>query len=80
MNPAEGPAARGKSFVWIREGNFVKPIEVKLGATDGTRTEITGGEVAEKTELVVGEVRESSAVGTVNPFAPKVYGGGKKES
>lgn len=80
VNPAEGPAARGKSFVWVREGNLVKPVEVTIGATDGTKTEITGGGISDKQELIVGEVRESSSVGTVNPFAPKVYGGGKKES
>lgn len=80
VNPAEGAAARGKSFVWVQDGAFVRPLEVKLGATDGTRTEISGGDVMEKMELVIGEIRaESSTSGSVNPFAPKVYGSGKKE-
>ena len=51
------------------------PIDVQLGATDGIFTEVSGSEVREGMEVVVGEDRpkEGREEGaTTNPFAPKI--------
>jgi hypothetical protein len=42
-------------------------------------TEIVGGDVQEGTAAVVGESRASGGGDTSNPFAPKMFGGGKKQ-
>jgi hypothetical protein len=49
----------------------VRPIEVQVGATDGSFTEVSGGEVKEGMEVVLGEIRtEQVAEVTKNPFGP----------
>src|SRR5205823_4977210 len=36
-----GPATKeGRGVVWVRDGNFVRPVRVHTGLTDGTVTEI----------------------------------------
>ena len=47
-------------LVWVREGDSVRPISVEIGATDGTKTEILGGDLQEGTEVVIGEVFATS--------------------
>jgi HlyD family secretion protein len=66
--------------LWIQDGDFLRPIEVQIGATDGTQTEVSGSELSEGMEVVVGEIRKENASGgdTTNPFAPKLFGGQKK--
>ncbi len=77
MRSAMEKSAKGKNFVWVRQDDFVRPIEVKIGATNGTLTEIIGGEPAEGADVVIGELQHSESPGeTVNPFTPKVFGGG----
>jgi HlyD family secretion protein len=65
--------------IWVKDGNFVRPVEVRIGATDGSLTEVSGGDVKDDLEIVVGE--ESAAAqssDTTNPFAPKLFKGGAK--
>ena len=52
---AEAVAKKGR--VWIPDGEFVRPLEVQTGITDGTVTELTGGEVKEHMGVVVGNPR-----------------------
>jgi hypothetical protein len=58
----------------------VRPFEVEIGASDGTETAITGAELKEDLEVVVGEVLAADAGGgdTTNPFAPKLFKGSKR--
>ncbi len=62
--------------LWVKEpdGQHVRPIEVQVGMTDGTRTEVSGPDVNEGTEVVVGEAAAGQPSGeTDNPFAPKPF-------
>jgi HlyD family secretion protein len=52
---AEAAAKKGR--VWIPDGQFVRPLEVQTGITDGTVTELTGGAVEEHMGVVVGNPR-----------------------
>jgi HlyD family secretion protein len=68
----------GKGTVWVQEGNKVRPVAVTLGLTDGTFTEITGGELPADAKVVVGESRGSTAPTEAgNPFATKIGGKAK---
>lgn len=67
--------------VWVRQGNFVYPLEVQVGLTDRAETEIVAGDVTEGMELVVGENLAGAppSVGN-NPFAPPRFRGTKKNT
>jgi HlyD family secretion protein len=74
--PGRGATTREggeRSMIWVRAGEFVKPIRVMAGVTDGAFTEVSGEGLSEGMEIVVGEVAESSAAAPTssNPFAPQ---------
>jgi HlyD family secretion protein len=72
------PAEPQTGTVWIPDGEFVKPVRVTLGGSDGTNTAVTGPELEEGMEVVIGQmVQSAGGDGTVNPFAPKFPGGGR---
>jgi len=50
-------------LVWIRDGDTVRPVAVQIGETDGSKTEILGGDLREGTEVVTGEVLTTSDAG-----------------
>jgi HlyD family secretion protein len=66
---------RERGTLWVTEGAFVRPVQVKIGASDGTTTEITGGDIKEAAEVITGEEHIDAANSTENPFAPKLFGG-----
>ncbi len=59
--------------VWVEDGNFVRPLKVHIGLSDGVMTEITGGDLKDDQFVVVGEIHESAAAGTSNPFTPQLF-------
>jgi HlyD family secretion protein len=64
--------------VWVPEGEYVRPVKVQVGMTDGTRSEILTGDLSAKQAVVTGEavLRGSSEAG--NPFAPHLLGNKKQ--
>jgi hypothetical protein len=55
----------------LRDGEFVHRLEVKIGATDGSNTAVTGDGLDEGQEVVLGETMASAQAGTQNnPFVP----------
>jgi HlyD family secretion protein len=46
--------------LWIQQGDFVRPVKVRVGLSDGVITEISGGELVEGVEIVVGANRIDS--------------------
>ena len=72
-----------RSRLWVQDGNFVRPIEVQIGMSDGSQTEVSGSVVQEAVEIVTGELRKDEVADggdTTNPFAPKFFRGGQKKS
>jgi len=70
--PTSAPAARGR--VWVRDGDFVRPIAVTVGLSDGTMTEVSGEDLTEGTEVIISEAVQSNDDDTTNPFAPRLFG------
>jgi HlyD family secretion protein len=64
--------------LWVEDNGFVRPIKVKLGLTDGVNTEVFGDDLKEGFGIVVGEQRSPGSEAGSNPFAPQMFGGGKK--
>jgi HlyD family secretion protein len=57
-NAAADLAAGG--VLWVRRAEFVKPVPVKVGLSDGAVTEIAGAGVVEGLQVVVGASRAQS--------------------
>ena len=77
-SPAQiSPEARGWKAdskavtVWLKEGEFVKPLAVKAGATDGANTVLLAEALHDGQEVVTGERADSGHSGTHNPFIPQ---------
>jgi HlyD family secretion protein len=75
--PASSPAevSRGsgsRGVIWAAEGEYVRPIRVKVGLTDGTNTEVEGKGLTEGLEVVTGlQEQQSGQATTTNPFTPQ---------
>jgi HlyD family secretion protein len=67
-----------RGVLWVEDNGFVRPVKVKTGLSDGAMTEIVAGDIPEGATVVVGENRAGDGGGATNPFAPKMFGGGKK--
>jgi HlyD family secretion protein len=76
--PATGAGERPrKGTVWVAAGQSVRPVEIQLGLSDGTATEVTAGDLKQGDQLVVGEVRVDVADSASNPFTPQMFGSRK---
>jgi HlyD family secretion protein len=76
--PAGGQRPKSKSRddrgrLWVKDGDYVRWVDVKIGATDGVMTVVRGKDVTDKTEIVTGEVVEVASEDAKNPFAPAVF-------
>jgi HlyD family secretion protein len=65
--------AEGRGRLWIEEGEFLRPLEVHVGLTDGTLTEVIGNELKVGMEVVIGEKAGGQSDETTNPFMPKIF-------
>jgi HlyD family secretion protein len=58
-------------IVWSKDGDFVRPLEVTVGISDGINTAVTGKDLRVGEEVVTGDEAGASAQGAVNsPFLP----------
>ncbi len=68
----------GRGVLWVvSEGGSVRPVQVRVGLTDGSWTEVQAEGIREGTTVVVGErpqTAEQEGRGLINPFAPKPLG------
>jgi HlyD family secretion protein len=69
-----GPGGRPRTL-WAVQGNFVRPVRVKAGLTDGTLTEVAGADLSEGMKVAVGTqpsgVTAAAGSGT-SPFTPRL--------
>ena len=59
--------------IYLLKDMAPEPVEVRLGITDGSQTEVLEGKVAEGTEVIIGmsdSAKTDSQSGVVNPFQP----------
>jgi hypothetical protein len=64
--------------VWIAQDRHVRPVAVEPGLTDGLGTEVIGADVHEGDAVVVGENARGEAGDDASPFAPRLFGGGRR--
>jgi HlyD family secretion protein len=61
--------------LWAAVGNFVRPVPVKLGLTDGTWTQVEGESLATNMVVVTGTISAEAAseeASESNPFIPQI--------
>ena len=70
-NPPGAKGAKGnQGVIWVKEGEFVRPVDVKVGTSDGSKTAVTADNLKEGEEVVTGETTGQEQVSTQNPFLP----------
>jgi HlyD family secretion protein len=71
--PGTGSAAgSSRNALWIPEGDYVKPVRVRPGLSDGTYTEVQGDILTEGMTVVTGvQTQTSNQDVATNPFTPK---------
>ena len=66
---------KAPSLVWVPQGALVRPVQVTVGLSDGSLTEVSSPELKEGTPLVVGEMGSQPAgqpAPGASPFAPQI--------
>ncbi len=60
--------------LWVKAGDFVRPVAAKAGLSDGLKTEVAaGGGLIEGSEVVVGQSQGADEdEGPTSPFLPKI--------
>jgi HlyD family secretion protein len=59
--------------VWVKDGDYVRPVEVTLGLNDGVSTAVVSNELADGTEVITGETTKAAmAEAQKNPFLPQI--------
>ena len=56
--------------VYVKDGPFVRPIDVMLGVTDRVNTAVLNSSLKENDEIIVGDVIDAGDAGPKNPFLP----------
>jgi HlyD family secretion protein len=73
------PTVDTRGRVWLFVDHKLKPVNVRLGITDGTYTELLSSELTDGMEVatnVTGLARSTAQTGTGNPLMPQQRGGG----
>jgi len=73
--PGTVGAPRVHGTLWVDQGEFVRPLHVSVGLTDGTLTEVEGKDLTEGMRVVVGEATREAEVGPSaerSPFTPQI--------
>ena len=68
------PSAAKPALIWVKEGEFVRPVNVTTGVTDGAVTAVVSPDLKEGDEAVTGTIAVSAADGPngpTNPFLPQ---------
>jgi len=74
------PSVESRGRVWLFIDHQLKPTNVRLGISDGTNTELLGGELQQNIEVVTGvtglsPTRTTTGPGAGNPLMPAGRGG-----
>jgi HlyD family secretion protein len=68
--PKDGSKKDRHGMVWIKDGSYVRPLDVKLGVTDRVDTAVFSDTLKDGSEIIVGDVDAGGAGATKNPFMP----------
>jgi HlyD family secretion protein len=58
--------------IWLKDDEVVRPLDVKMGASDGVNTAVAADNLEEGQEVVTGEAIGAAQNATKNPFVPQI--------
>ncbi|MFH1231804.1 MAG: efflux RND transporter periplasmic adaptor subunit [Planctomycetota bacterium] len=67
--------AQTKKRIWVLDNGDLKPINIIIGITDGSFTEVLKGDITEGQDVVTGTIKKGEEA-LVNPFMPQFPGRG----
>jgi HlyD family secretion protein len=70
--PGSHRTKESRGTVWIRDGQYVRPIEVKLSTTDTAYTAIFTDRLHEHDEVITSELSQPTEAGQRSPFMPQM--------
>jgi len=78
QNPVDPPSgAKGangnQGVIWLKDGEFVRPVAVKIGTSDGSSTAVVADNLKAGDEVVTSESTEPEPGATQNPFLPHFH-------
>jgi HlyD family secretion protein len=59
-----------RSTVWVKEGDFARPVDVVVGASDGVNTAVAADSLREGQEVITGADSRVQRGNASNPFLP----------
>ena len=73
-------ADHARGTVWVQDGQFVRPVKLRLGVTDSVNTEVVSGDLKEGQTVITGDpiVQTADSGDAKNPFAPNFRGGSRR--
>lgn len=71
LSKAKDPKSCRRTL-WVRDGGYVRPIEVTATTSDGAKTAVAADALHEGLEVVTGETTASAQSDIKNPFLPKM--------
>src|SRR5205823_2315630 len=54
--PTKNKSKNRSSTIWVKDGEFLRPLDVSVGASDGVNTSVIADALQEGREVVTGEV------------------------
>ena len=63
-------ARKNDGVIWLKDGDYVRPVQVKVGTTDGVNTAVAADDLREGAVIVTGETANGADVAARNPFVP----------
>jgi HlyD family secretion protein len=64
--------SRQRAALWVKHGDFVLPVSVEVGLTDGVHTEVSGENIREGIEVVIGQAQADNPEDGATPFLPQL--------
>jgi HlyD family secretion protein len=74
VTKGEKASDSAESVVWTPQGSLVRPIKVRLGPNDGSKTEVQSDELKEGLQVITGQQQQqtTNTGTTTNPFVPQI--------
>jgi HlyD family secretion protein len=63
-------AKKNGGVIWLKDGDYARPVQVKTGTTDGVNTAVVAADLRDGAVVVTGERAGDSQAAAKNPFVP----------
>lgn len=68
--PDNSTANKNEGVIWIKDGDYARPVQVKIGTSDGVNAAVSADDLHEGETIITGETENGAEVIAQNPFVP----------